>query len=216
VFRFLIDFELGMVGTHVALPAGTGFARDRDGTGVAGVARGAIADGAVLVWLADSVALLAPAGHGRGTFERGEGMRRAVGVAGVELFGIGDLFAAEPFRPVDRRPGDSSVATAEKLLIDGFVTATAISRGELGGDGEAAVFFALLICRGLMAFQTTDVLCRVDAHFIFVNDGILQTGMAFGTSAGSPNGGGVGLVGFRPRSCAIEEKCGQYQTKAEE
>ena len=59
MLRLVVDLDLRVVGTHVALAAGGGQASQRDRTGVAGVAFGAGADGAVVIRLADRMALFA-------------------------------------------------------------------------------------------------------------------------------------------------------------
>ena len=78
VLGFVVDLDLRVVGAHVALSAGGGETGESDGTGVAGVAGGAVADGAIFIGLADGVALLAAGGHGRTAFGGYEGMGRAV------------------------------------------------------------------------------------------------------------------------------------------
>ena len=50
---------------------------------MAGMARGAAADGAVRVGTSDAMALLAAAGHRGSTFELNEGMRRAASASGL-------------------------------------------------------------------------------------------------------------------------------------
>ena len=65
VLRFLVDFDLRMVGPHVALAAGGGQPGDARRKGVPRVAGGAGADGAVGVGLADAVALSQPLGNRR-------------------------------------------------------------------------------------------------------------------------------------------------------
>lgn len=59
------------------------------------VARGAVADRAVIVWFADGVALLAAAGHGGAAFESDERMAWALHAAGLIGFGERDLFGRE-------------------------------------------------------------------------------------------------------------------------
>ena len=56
-----VDFNLRMIWSHMALPARGWQARDSNRTCVPGMARGAVADGAVLIGTANGMALFAPA-----------------------------------------------------------------------------------------------------------------------------------------------------------
>ncbi len=131
--RFFVDFDLRMVGAHVALAASLRAARDSYGTDVAHVAGGAIADGAVVVGLADGVALDATTGDGRAAFELGECIGGALHVTGIELFAEGDLFGREAFFSHDGGPGSRGVSAARKFLIDLFVARAAIAGSDLCG-----------------------------------------------------------------------------------
>ena len=76
VLRLLVDLELRVVRPHVALPAGRRQPRDRHRRRVPRVAGRAGADRAVVVRLADAVALGAAARRGRRPFELHQRMRR--------------------------------------------------------------------------------------------------------------------------------------------
>src|SRR5215472_5480100 len=139
VLRFFVNFDLRMVGTHVALRASGGQARDAHGSRVARVASGAIPDGSVGVGLSDAVALLASAGHGGGAFELHERMRRPARSAGLKGLRKFYLFGSEVLHAVNRSPCRSRVTAAQELLIDIFVAAPAIPCSEFCGNEEAVM-----------------------------------------------------------------------------
>src|SRR5664279_1946242 len=91
VLGFIVDLDLGVVWSHVALGAGAGQAGERDRRGVTRVAIGAGSDGAVVIWLAHGVALIAATLHGRIALGGDEGMRRSTCAARLKLFGEVDL-----------------------------------------------------------------------------------------------------------------------------
>ena len=132
VLGLFVDFDLRMVRAHVALGAGAGQARDAHRAGVAGVASGAVADGAVGVGLAYAVALLAAAGHGRAALRLHERMRRTARAAGLIGFREIHLLGSEAFFAVDGGPGRRGVAAVQELLINVFVATAAIARRQLG------------------------------------------------------------------------------------
>lgn len=95
----------------------------------------------------------------------------------------------------------------EKFLIDLFVTATAISSGDVaGGDDETVVVSALLSGRGLMTTEAVNAALGVLAHFVFVDDGVLGAGVTVGAFAGSAYQFGTRLFGFGSWTSAIEQK----------
>jgi hypothetical protein len=174
---------------------------------MASVARGAVADRAVVVWFADRVALLAAARHGRAALESGEGVRRAFHTAGLIGFRERNLFRRECLLSADGGPGNRGVAAMEKFLINLFVTATAISGGDVaGGYDESVVIFALLSGGRLMAIEAVDAALGVFAHFVFVDDGVLGSGVTVGAFAGGADQFGTRLFGFRFGARAIDEE----------
>ena len=62
------------------------------------------------------------------------------------------------------------MTAALELLIYVFMTTAAVAGSHLRGDGESVVFFALLICRRLMAVETGDALLPMPAHLVFMYD----------------------------------------------
>src|SRR5579859_1591452 len=216
VLGLFIDLDLRVVGPHVALGASAGQAGDADGAGVTGVAVGAVADGAIGVGPANAVTLLAAAGHGRSALERDERMRRTAGASWLIGFGKIHLLGGESFFAIDGGPGGSGMAAAEELLVDAFVAAAAISRGELGGDDEAVVVFLVLSGRGLVALKAVDAFAGVRAHLVFVHDGVLGALVALGAFSGGADQSGRGLFGFHLGTGAIEEKRSKDQREGDD
>ena len=108
---------------------------------------------------------------------------RAFGAAGLELLAERHLLGAQALLAVDRGPAGSRVAAAQKLLIDAFVARAAVAGGQIGADHEAVVVLLLLAIRRLVAVQAVDALPGVDAHLVFVDDGVLQAGVTLGAFA---------------------------------
>ena len=88
------------------------------------------------------------------------------------------------------------MATVQKLLIDVFVAAAAVPRGQLGGDQEAVMILFVLAGSGLMAVEAVHTFLGVQAHLVFVNHRILSPGVAFSTFSGGPHEIRSGLVGL--------------------
>jgi len=127
VLGFFIDFDLRMIGTHVALSASTRQARDSHRTGVACMACGAITDGAVAIGFAHAVALLATAGHGGAAFELNKRVRGPARSSGLIGLGKIHLFRSQSLLSINGAPGRSGMAAVQILLVDGFMTCSAIS-----------------------------------------------------------------------------------------
>jgi len=115
----------------VALGTGGGPAGEGDRTGVAGVAVGAGADGAIVIGLADGMALFATGRHGGSALGGDKGMRRTLGSAGLILLAESDLLRTQTLFAVDGGPTGRSVAAVQELLIDGLVATAAVSGREL-------------------------------------------------------------------------------------
>src|SRR5215469_17231790 len=111
------------------------------------------ADGAVVIWLADSVALLAATHHRRRAFRRDEWMRRAFRSSGLILFCEGDLFRLQSLLAINRRPGCCCVTAAQEFLINTLVAGAAVSRGKMCGDYESMMVLLLLAFRWLVAIK---------------------------------------------------------------
>jgi len=86
------------------------------------------------------------------------------------------------------------MATVQKLLIDVFVAAAAVPRGQLGGDHEAVMILFALAGSGLMAVEAVHTFLGVQAHLVFVNHRILSPGVAFSAFSGGPHEIRRGLV----------------------
>src|ERR1041385_1585824 len=105
------------------------------------------------------------------------------------------------------------MTAAQKLLINVFMTRTAISCGQLFRNDEALMVGLFLSCNRLMAIQTIHPLPRVLAHLVLVNDRVLSSEMAFRTFPACPNQICRRLFGFDFWSRAVNEKCGQHESK---
>src|ERR1043166_1061946 len=104
VLRFLVDFDLGMIGTHMTLCACGRQPRDVNRTGVPRVAGCAVADGAVGVRPPHAMALLTAA-HDRGSaLHLHKRMWRSTGSTGLIGFRKTDLFRGEAFFAVHGSP----------------------------------------------------------------------------------------------------------------
>jgi hypothetical protein len=105
------------------------------------------------------------------------------------------------------------MATVQKLLIDVFVAAAAVPRGQLGGDHEAVMILFALAGSGLMAVEAVHTFLGVQAHLVFVNHRILSPGVAFSAFSGGPHEIRRGLVGLDLRPRAIEQERCQNEGK---
>ena len=98
------------------------------------------------------------------------------------------------------------MAASQELLVDGLVAGAAIGGCQVFRDSETVVVVALLAALRLVALQAADMLLRMHAHFVFVNDAVLLAIMAFGTFAGCANQRGAGLARFATRPGAVYQK----------
>ena len=145
VLRLLVNLDLGMIGSEMALPACRRQPGDRDRTRMARVTRRTGADRTVVVRLADAVTVGAAARHRRWSLQRDERMRGPPRVSRLETFSEVDLLGLQSLVTKHRRPRHSRVTTVEELLIDRFVTAAAVAGRQLRRDREPVVFQR--ICR---------------------------------------------------------------------
>lgn len=202
----IVDLDLRVVRTHVALCTGGRQACEGNGAGVARMAGGAGPDGAVVVGLAHGMALLAARRHGRAALSMNKRMRRPLGAPWLVLLTESYLLRRQAFFAVDGSPRWSSVTAAEELLIDALVTAAAVSRREVLADDEAMVIDRLLAFGWLMAIEAVHAVLGMGAHLIFMHDRILKAGMTLGAfSAGSDEVRGR-LLGFYARPGPINEE----------
>ena len=108
------------------------------------------------------------------------------------------------------------MAAVQKLLIDGLVAASAISGSQFGGDHEAVMIFLFLSGRRLVAVEAVHAFAGVGAHLVFVDDGILRTGVTLGAFSGGAHKVRVGLLGFDLGPCAIQQESGEDQSKGDD
>ena len=108
------------------------------------------------------------------------------------------------------------MATVQKLLIDVFVAAAAVPRGQLGGDHEAVMILFALAGSGLMAVEAVHTFLGVQAHLVFVNHGVLQARVALGAFSRGTHEVSAGLIGFGPGPGAIDQKCSQNQSECDD
>ncbi len=213
VLRLFVDLQLGVVRTEVALSAGRGQTGDGDRRGMPRVARGARADGSVLVRLADAVALSAAArGRGR-SLELCQGVGRAPGAAWLIALRELDLFRLQPLLTEDRGPRSRRVAAPQELLVDRLVTASTVPRRQLCRDDETVmVFFCLTVSR-LMTVEAVDALLRVPAQLVLVDDRVLLLAVALRALAGGPHEFRRGLIRFDARPRTIHQERADDQGK---
>src|SRR4051812_37858656 len=161
----------------MTLPARRRQAGNRHRARMACVAGGARPNRSVFVRLADAMAVRAAARRSRRAFERDERMRRTSCVPGLIPFCERHLLCTEPALAKHSGPGHRRVPAAKELLIDRFVTASAVSGGELRDDREAVMLLSVLRCGRLVAIEAVDATLRVPADLIFVDHGVLLRGV---------------------------------------
>src|SRR5215471_2404821 len=104
-----------------------------------GVASCAVANRAVFVWLADTMAAGAAAFRGCRTLQPGERMWRALYCARLILLGKSNLLGCKILVPANGGPRRRGVTALQELLINRFVTRPAIGRRDGGIDHKAIV-----------------------------------------------------------------------------
>src|SRR6185503_9314926 len=137
---------------------------------MARVALGAGADGAIVVGLADGMALLAACCDCRMSFGQCERIRRSFGAAGLVGFGKVDLLGREPLGSMHGGPARHRVAAAQVFLIDGLVAAAAVPCRQMFTDDEAVVVDLLLAGRGLVAIEAVHTFLGMIGHFVLVDN----------------------------------------------
>jgi hypothetical protein len=101
----------------------------------------------------------------------------------LELLAEVDLGRAQALFAVDGAPTGSGVTAVEEFLIDTFVATAAVACSEVSTDHKAVMVFFLLALCGLVAVKAGYALSGMGAHFVFMDYGILKTGVAFGALA---------------------------------
>src|SRR5215831_5399781 len=202
-----------MIRPHVTLRTRGGKASDADRTRVTSVTDGTSPNCAVGVRFPDTVALIASAGFGGGSFQFCQGIRRATGAAWLIGFRKIHLLGCESFFAVNRSPGGRRVATVKELLINGLVATAAVSSRQLSGDDESVMILLLLALGRLVAFEAVDTLPRVHAHFILMHHRILGPDVTLRTFPGGPDQVGGRLLCLYLRTGAINQERSQNQSE---
>lgn len=169
------------------------------------MAGGAIADRAIFIRSADAMARCASALCRGCAFERCQRVSGALDTPGLKLFAKGDLFRCEVLFTGYRRPRCRCVTAVKKLLVDGFVTRSAIRRGDADVDDKSVVIGSFLSLRDLVTIQAIDVLFRVLAHLELVNHRELGVEMALGAFAAGAHKGGAWLLDDDARAARVNE-----------
>ena len=94
----------------------------------------------------------------------------------------------------------------EELLINGFMTAAAVSRRKLCRNHKPVMVLFVLAGRRLMAIQAGHAFAGMLAQLIFMYDGILGAGMTFRTLAGGADKLSTGLFGLSFRARTVHQK----------
>src|SRR4029453_19145465 len=129
-----------MIRSEVALSARRRQPRDRARRGMARMTRRAGANRAIVVRLADAMALRAPAGGGGDALDLGERMGGSSGATRLVPFGELHLLGLQSFFAEHRRPRGRRVTAAQVLLVDRLVAAAGGGGGALcGGSGTGSV-----------------------------------------------------------------------------
>jgi hypothetical protein len=153
------------------------------------------------------VALLATGDHGRRALGRDERVRGTPGSAGLILLTELHLGWAQSLFSIDRCPTGSSVTAVKEFLVNGFVATAAITSGEVAAADFKSVMVIFLLTRSrLVTIKAVDAFPGVDAHFVFVDNGVLQPGVAFGALAAGTNEIRGRLFCFNLGSRSIDEK----------
>src|SRR5215470_6076590 len=200
VARFLIDFNLGMIRTHVTLCTRAGVPCVTDGT---------VSDRAVSVRPSHTMALLTPTGFRRRSFQLRQWISGATGTS--RLIGLRKihLLGGEPLLAMDRSPRGRCVAAAQELLINALVAAAAVTRCQLAGDYETVVIPLLLPRRWLVAVQAIHALSRVHAHLILVHYRVLGSRVTFCALSGGPDQVRSRFLRLHFRPGAVDQQCRQ-------
>jgi hypothetical protein len=154
----------------MTLTAGAWEARDGYGARVACVTRGAISNGAVILRFTYGVTLRATAANGGRAFQLSKSVGRPFDVARMIFFREIDLFRRETLFTKDGCPRGCGMSTAQKLLIDLFMTHAAVAGGDRCRYNESVVLFFPLTLLRLMAVEARNSLRGVLTQFVFMDN----------------------------------------------
>src|SRR5262245_1360633 len=104
----------------------------------------------------------------------------------------------------------------EELLVFGFVTAPAVGGGDGLADLEAVMGFLFLLLGGLVAFQAGDAFRGMDAHLVFVDNGVMLLRVALGALARGLDEGCAGLPCLDRGPTSIDEKAREHQRETDD
>src|SRR5215472_15108466 len=106
------------------------------------------------------------------------------------------------------------MTAAQELLINTFVAASAIPCGEFRGNDKAVMVFLFLAGCRLVAIEAVHATLRMQAHFVFVDRGILCSCVTFRALSRSAHELGAGLVGFHLGPRAVDQERSEDQRKS--
>lgn len=105
------------------------------------------------------------------------------------------------------------MTAAQELLVNRFMTGTAVAGSEARCYDEPVMVLALLSRLGLMAFEAIHALLAVNAHFVFMDDGILGTVMTFGALSCRSYEARVWLICFDLGPATVDQECPEHERK---
>src|SRR5579863_9928505 len=138
---------------------------------------------------------------------------RPLCAAWLELLTERDLRGAQSFFAVNGRPTRCGVAAAQKLLINAFMTGSAVTCGQVGTDYKAVVIDFLLVRARLVAIQAIHALLRMSRHLVFVDDRVLKPCVALRAFTGCAHEIGCRLLCFNLRARPIDEEGRENERK---
>ena len=120
-------------------------------------------------------------------FQLHKGMWRPARPARLVRFPKVNLLGRETLLAVNGSPRGRGVPAVQELLVNGFMAASAIPRGELGGNYESVVVFLFLAGGGLVAIQAIHALAGVQLISYSWTTEYCVARMTFGALSGGAN-----------------------------
>src|SRR5215470_12274741 len=208
-----VDFDLGMVRSHMTLTASAREPRDSYGARVTRMTSSAISNRAVILRFTYGVTLRATAANSGRALQLSECVSRPLDVARMIALSEIGLFRRETFFTKDGGPGRGCMAATEKLLIDPFVTGAAIAGRDRRRYDKSIVLFLLLILLRLMAVQARNPRRGVLTQLVFMDNGILLVGVALRAFPCRFDEVCGGLIDLDARSRPMQEESAQNESK---
>ena len=178
MFGLGVDFHLRVIGSQMALTTCARQTREFDRRSMPCVAGSAVSDSPVFMRTPHAVTTDTTALCSWRALERCQRVHWSLYPARLVLFRKRNLLRGEIFVPRHCRPGGSGMPAMQKLLVNGFMASTAISRCNRLGNNKSIVIRSFLALRDLVAIQAIKPLLRVSAHLKFVHNRILGIQMA--------------------------------------